>query len=512
MCLAQRCLLEWLLAGQGALTTYLGIDLGTSAVKALLVDEGQTVLASAEAGLATAHRHPLWSEQDPDEWWRVVEEVVARIRSAAPAMFAQIRGIGLSGQMHGAVLLDRSDLPLRPAILWNDGRSFREADMLRTARPDLSRAVGVQPMPGLTAPKLLWLARYEEELFAAIRTVLLPKDYIRMKLVGDRITDMSDAAGTWWLDEEARTWSPAALEATGVTLAQMPHLVESARPSGTLRPALARQWGLSAPIVVAGGAGDAAAGAIGLGAATDGDAFVSLGTSGQLFVTTDAFRPAPETLVHAFCHALPGRWFQMAAMLNGASCLAWVAGLVGTEIASLLNEVEQAYAQPADVLFLPYLNGERTPHNDPHARGVFFGLSPTTTRATLAQAVLEGVAFSFADAKECLAHAGTCLSAAGMVGGGARNRLWAQLLANVMDIALTRYAGADKGPAFGATRLARLAVTREEPALVCTPPPVLDVVMPDAHLAEAYRTRTAAFRRLYAALKAEFAAAASARD
>ena len=488
------------------MTCDLGIDVGTSAVKAVLLDDAQSVIAETSVPLSASRPHPLWSEQIPDDWWAAVETAVAALGREVPRAFGSLRSIGLSGQMHGAVLLDDADRPLRPAILWNDGRSFEEARWLAESRPDLSRLAGVRPMPGFTAPKLLWLSRHEPDVFSAVRTVLLPKDYIRLKLTGERATEMSDAAGTWWLDEAARAWSEDALSATGLSLDRMPRLLEGSEPSGRLRAELAEQWGTPATVTVAGGAGDAAAGAIGLGAIREGDAFLSLGTSGQLFVSTADFRPAPETLVHAFCHAVPDRWFQMAAMLNGASCLAWAAGLLGAPIPDLLNEAEARFAGPGSLLFLPYLTGERTPHDDPHARGVFFGLSPETDRAAIAQAVIEGVAFSFADAKACLEKAGTGLAGAGVIGGGARSAFWTRILASVLDLPLTRFDGADKGPAFGAARLGRLAATGEAPETVCTAPPVLDVVEPDPSLAAAFRPRIEAFRRLYQVLRPEFRA------
>lgn len=488
---------------------YLGIDVGTSAVKALVVDERQATLAEANVPLQTQRPRDLWSEQEPEAWWQAVEEALDRLRAALPSGLSEVRGIGLSGQMHGAVTLGAAGRPLRPAILWNDGRSFREAEELGGAHPHLSRVMGVIPMPGFTAPKLLWMARSEPETFRAIRTVLLPKDYVRLKLSGTLATEMSDAAGTWWLDEAARDWSDEALAATGLTRAQMPALVEGCEPTGALLPDLARRWGMRDDVMVAGGAGDAAAGAVGLGAIENGAAFISLGTSGQLFVSTNRFSPEPEALVHSFCHALPGRWFQMAAMLNGASCLAWAASLLKAEIPDLLRETEASYGKPSDVVFLPYLTGERTPHNDPYARGVFFGLSPQTGRADLVQAVLEGVAFSFADAKECLARAGTPLTQAGLVGGGSRSALWARILASVLDIPLLRYEGSDKGPAFGAARLARLAVTGETPESVCTPPRILETVQPDRSLVGPYRERVEAFRSLYRSLKPHFGGAAA---
>jgi xylulokinase len=484
---------------------YLGIDVGTSAVKVILVDEWQAAVTEADVPLQVSRPQDLWSEQDPEAWWQAVQAALSQLRVTAGAAFADVRGIGLSGQMHGAVLLDGNNRPLRPAILWNDGRSFREAHELGAQHPELSRAMGVIPMPGFTAPKLAWLARHEPEAFRAVHKVILPKDYIRLKLTGDVVTEMSDAAGTWWLDEARRDWSDAALAATGLTRDHMAILVEGSQASGTLQPEIAQQWGLWSDVVVAGGGGDAATGAVGLGAIEDGSAFISLGTSGQLFVTTRDFSPAPEALVHSFCHAVPGRWFQMAAMLNGASCLAWVANLLKRDIGELLRETEAAYRKPSDVLFLPYLAGERTPHNDPHARGVFFGLSPDTQQTDLAQAVLEGVAYSFADAKRALEQAGTVLTQASIIGGGSKSRFWTKIFASVLNIPIIRYQGSDKGPAFGAARLARLATTGEAPEEVCTAPSVLETVEPEPQLAELYSPRVKSFRSLYHALKPEFA-------
>ncbi|MBF9195008.1 xylulokinase [Microvirga terrestris] len=483
---------------------YLGIDVGTSAVKAILVDERQTTIAEADVSLPISRPQDLWSEQDPESWWQAVQTGLDHLDAKDAAALADVRAIGLSGQMHGAVLLDAANRPLRPAILWNDGRSYREAQELGTQHPALARAMGVIPMPGFTAPKLVWLARHEPETFRAVRKVLLPKDYIRLQLTGAIVTDMSDAAGTWWLDEAERDWSDEALAATGLTRDHMAILVEGSQASGTVKPEIARRWGIRSDVVVAGGAGDAAAGAVGMGAIRDGSAFISLGTSGQLLVTTENFSPAPEALVHSFCHAVPGRWFQMAAMLNGASCLAWAANLLKRDIGELLRETEAAYRKPSDILFLPYLAGERTPHNDPHARGVFFGLSPDTQQTDMAQSVLEGVAYSFADAKRALEQAGTPLTQAGIIGGGSKSQFWTKIFASVLNIPIIRYQGSDKGPAFGAARLARLAVTGEAPEDVCIAPSVLETVEPDPQLSELYRPRIESFRSLYRALKPEF--------
>jgi xylulokinase len=488
---------------------FIGIDLGTSAAKVLLVDDRQTVRASAEVKLATSHPTPLASEQDCDDWWRAVEEALGRIAAEAPEAMADVAAIGLSGQMHATVLLDAADRPLRPAMLWNDGRAHAEADELKRLGPELAAELGVPALSGFTAPKLLWLARHEPALFARTRSLLLPKDYIRLHLTGERATDPSDAAGTWLLDEARRTWSARAIAAIGLDPALLPRLVEGSEPSGIVRPEIARRFGMRAGVIVAGGGGDTMVGGVGIGAVEDGRAFVGLSTSAQIFVAANAHRPAPERLVHAFCHAIPGRWCQMAALLNGASVLAAVAHLLGdAPLPDLLAEAEAGYKGPSRLLVLPYLSGERTPHDDPYARGVIFGLTGATTRAELVQAALEGVAFSLADGRDALAAGGTLVASAGVIGGGARSRFWTQMIANVLNIPLRRFAGGERGPAFGAARLARLSLGGEASPDVLAEPPVTETVEPDASLADAYRPRIDTFRRLYQALRPEFAEAA----
>lgn len=484
---------------------FLGIDLGTSAVKAVVVDEGQFVCAQATQAIATTRMRNGWVEQDPDGWWMVVCQVVDRLKQNNAAALADVRSIGLSGQMHGAVLLDKSGAPIRPAIIWSDARSHAQCLELVKNHPELVQVTGVLPMPGFTAPKVMWIAEHEPVHYARIATVLLPKDYLRFKMTGERVSDMSDAAGTWWLDEAERTWSQPALAATRARREWMPRLVEGNAWSGVLKADLARDWGLPTNVLVAGGAGDAAAAAVGLGAVADGAALISLGTASQLFVTTARYRPAAANrLVHAFCHALPDRWFQMAAMLNGASCLAWAAELVGRDIAGLLAETLARYSGPGDVLFLPYLSGERTPHNNPQARGVLFGATPNTDAAAFIQAVLEGVAFSIADAQNTLRQAGTRIDEAAFVGGGAKSDLWTRILANVLNIPLTRYVGADIGPAFGAARLARMALTGEAAGAVLVAPEVHDVTIPEPAVAAAYHQRLERFRTLYGVLRDQF--------
>jgi len=486
---------------------YLGIDLGTSELKAVLVDSEQRLIATARSELSVQRPQPLWSEQDPSAWWRAVEAAMADLRARAPRELAAVAAIGLSGQMHGAVLLDDAGRVLRPAILWNDLRSSAECAELERRAPALRRITGNLAMPGFTAPKLLWVANHEPEIFRATAKVLLPKDYLRRRLTGEDVSEMSDASGTLWLDVGRRDWSDAMLEATGLARRHMPRLVEGREPAGTLLPALARAWGLREGVTVAGGGGDNAATAVGIGAVRDGQAFLSLGTSGVLFVATAAFRPNPAQGVHAFCHAMPGQWNQMAVMLSAASCLRWVTKLTGAaDEAALLAEVETLGLETCRraPLFLPYLSGERTPHNDPHAQGVWFGLNHDTDRASLGYAVLEGVAFGLADGYRALRAVGTDIESASLVGGGARSRLWAELIASALNLPLRRHQGGEVGAAFGAARLAMLAADpKARVEDICPQPALLDRIEPAPWSAD-LAPRFERFRQLYQALRPLF--------
>jgi len=482
-------------------TTLVGLDVGTTGVKAVAISPDGEVLATDEEHYVLSTPHPGWAEQDPEDWWHAAERVIARLP------FDEVR-LGLSGQMHGLVCLDEADRVLRPAILWNDQRTAAECAEIeeRVGLERLIELTGNRALTGFTAPKLLWLRRHEPEIFKRITRIILPKDFLRLRLTGEFATDMADGAGTLLLDEARRAWSPRLVEAAGISTEQLPRLLEGRAASGVLKPAIAVAFGLSPEVIVAAGGGDAACGAVGIGATQEGQAFISLGTSTQYVVTRQSYAALPEAGIHAFCHAVPERWFQMAALLNGASCAGWIARVLGraADIGALMDEVERAYRGPGDLLFLPYLQGERTPHNDPNAKGVLFGMHLQTTATGLAQAVLEGVAFSVADAQAALAAAGANPPMPSVIGGGARNLFWMRLLASVLAKPLALHQSGEKGPAFGAARLARLAHTGEPVAEVCEAPPIDRVIEPEPELTAAYAERLPRFRALYAALKAEF--------
>ena len=434
----------------------IGIDIGTSSVKAALVGDDDRVIATASRALAVSRPQPGFSEQDPHAWWNAVTESLDELKGSRGAELSEAASIGLSGQMHGATLLDSKGEVLRPCILWNDGRSFEECAELTHNWPQLHAVTGNLAMPGFTAPKLMWVRKHEPETFKRVAKVLLPKAYVNHRLCGQHVEEMSDASGTLWLDVGKRQWSDAALAATGMRRDQMPRLVEGNAVAGELSADLAKRWGFKRAPAIAGGAGDNAAGAVGLGAVHAGDAFVSLGTSGVLWATTAAFAPAPQRAVHAFCHAVPGTWHQMGVLLSAAASLAWWSSVAGADEATLLREIDPAKAA-SSCWFVPYLNGERTPHNDARVRGGFVGLDSGTTRADMTLAVLEGVAYAMRDAQQALASAGTILKEADIIGGGARSALWSQVMADVLGVPMHQVAESEIGCALGAARLARLA-------------------------------------------------------
>ncbi|MDQ0654265.1 xylulokinase [Pseudomonas cedrina] len=476
----------------------LGIDLGTSELKAILMDLDGTVLAHAGVRLSVSRRHSGWSEQAPQDWWQACLQALAQLRGHAA--FARVACIGLSGQMHGAVLLGADNRVLYPAILWDDSRAVAEAEQLGA---EFSEVTGSLPMAGLTAPKLLWLQHHEPEVFKAIECVLSPKDYLRLRLTGERISDMSDAAGTLWLDVARREWFSPMLRATGLAPQQMPRLIEGGTASACLT---ASGLGLSTDVVIAGGGGDNPVAAVGIGAINAGDGFITLGTSAAIVAITDHAAGNPASAVHSFCHALPNRWYTMGAMLAGASCLRWVTRLTGQpDEQTLLDQVqaqlpiEQAVPLTTP-LFLPYLAGERTPHNDPLLRGGFMGLGHDCTPAMLGYAVMEGVGFGLLDALRAVQSAGADIDACALVGGGARSEYWAQLLANILQREIFTLQGSELSACVGAAKLGFLAIGQGD-ALLQEGMPVRARYMPDVAQQSVLQARYRKFRGLLVAAK-----------
>lgn len=480
---------------------YLGLDLGTSGLRAILLRaEDGAVIADSNQTYGVAHLHPGWSEQNPADWVKACKAAMTDLAQKAPDAVAALKGIGISGQMHGAVLLDAAGEVLRPCILWNDTRAAKEAAAL-DADPDFRAISGNIVFPGFTAPKLRWCATHEPEIFAKVAKVLLPKDYLRYWLTGGFVGDMSDAAGTSWLDVGARDWSETLLAKSGMRREQMPDLVEGSAVSGAVRSDLLHAWGIKTPVVVAGGGGDNAAAACGTGCLTEGSGFVSLGTSGVLLAARGSFAPDPATAVHTFCHAVPERWYQMGVILAATDALNWLSSNLGQPPEALSALTGEALTAPSDVLFLPYLSGERTPHNDANIRGAFIGLDISTDAAELTRAVMQGVAFALRDNLEALKSTGAALTRLLAIGGGAKSTYWLKLLATVLNLPLDLPKAGELGAALGAARLAQLADTGGNPETIITAPAIAGTIVPNPDFTAAYEAAFQRYRALYPALK-----------
>lgn len=478
---------------------YLGIDLGTSSVKTLLMDEQQHIVASSSSPLDVQRPADGWSEQDPASWISAIENTLSELHVNHARSMQSVKGIGLSGHMHGATLLDNANQILRPCILWNDTRSHQEAAQLDT---ESSRKLcGNILFPGFTAPKLAWVARHEPEIFSQVSKVLLPKDYARLWLTGEHVSEMSDAAGTGWLDVEKRAWSDELLAATSMSNAHMPSLVEGTAVSGQLRQELCTRFGLPNHVVVAGGAGDNAASACGMGVVAANSAFLSLGTSGVLFASNASYQPNAASAVHTFCHAIPNTWHQMGVILAATDALNWLSNTLGQSPSELSKALESANADATDVLFLPYLGGERTPHNDANARGVFLGLSHNTDAQAMTKAVLQGVSFAFKDSQAALATAGTQLQNVFAIGGGSNSHYWLQMLANTLNLPLQLTVDGDFGASLGAARLGMIAAENAHPLSICTPPTVAKTIEPEQQYANGFSEQYERYKQSYLALK-----------
>ncbi|HGN2316050.1 TPA: xylulokinase [Proteus mirabilis] len=475
---------------------YLGLDLGTSSVKAIIMNEQGDVVASHSIPLTLSRPHPQWSEQDPQAWWQATDEAIKQLSRTQP--MEQIQAIGLSGQMHGAVLLDAQQNILRPAILWNDGRSVKQCLRLAKQYPQFKEITGNLVMPGFTAPKLQWVAENEAEIFCQIAHVLLPKDFLRWKMSGNFASDMSDAAGTLWLDMQKRDWSDELLAATGLSRCQMPTLFEGNQITGYLLPEIAKKWQMKQVPIIAGG-GDNAAGAIGVGVYQPGQGMLSLGTSGVYFVVSEKFLQNSDNAVHSFCHALPQTWHLMSVILSAASCLDWACQLTGiSDVGAMFKEIEQHAHSDSSLLFLPYLSGERTPYNNADAKGVFWGLTHQHQRADLCRAVLEGVSFALRQGIEVADKTGQHADNITLIGGGARSEYWRQLLADITGKTLDYRQGGDVGPALGAARLAQLAINPAHLSQIILSQPKLETRhVPNLEKHKAYQDKYNAFKKLY---------------
>jgi xylulokinase len=484
----------------------MGIDLGTSELKAVLLDGSGLVLAQAGVPLSIARPQPGWSEQNPEDWWRACVAVLEQLKCGSPAAYARIRCVGLSGQMHGAVLVDQHDRCIRPAILWNDARALSESEVLARSYPSFADITGSVPMAGFTAPKLLWLKTHEPEAFSVADCVLSPKDYLRLKFTGDRITDVSDAAGTLWLDVTKRRWFEPIIRATGLEPRQMPRLVEGTDVAGELSVSVAAMLGLKGRVVFAGGAGDNPASGVGIGAVDSGQSFVTLGTSAAVVAITDRPMGNAASGVHSYCHALPGRWYAMGAILSGASCLRWITGLLGQaseqQLVDLISKsVPADRPAPASApIFLPYLSGERTPHNDPRARGGFMNLAHDTSAGLLGYAVLEGVGFALRDAMSSVESTGAAVTCCSLVGGGAKSDYWAQLLSNILGRELRILGGSELSASIGAAKLG-FSAYGHPPEILQAGLSVRRIFSPDPTLHASLSARYEKFRGLFPAVQ-----------
>lgn len=478
---------------------YIGIDLGTSAVKLLLVDGEGRILRAVTEEYPLEFPQPGWSQQNPEDWKRAVLEGIPKLLQGQDS--SQVAGIGCGGQMHGLVVLDGEDQIIRPAILWNDGRTAQQVEYLNqvVGKERLSQLTANIAFAGFTAPKLLWMRENEPENFARIEKIMLPKDYVNYVLTGVHSTDYSDASGMLLLDVEHRCWSQEMLELCGVSRDQMPQLFESAQVIGTVKPDLARALGLPDGVQVVAGAGDNAAAAVGTGVVGEGGCNISLGTSGTIFISSRRFRGDPHNALHAFAHA-DGGWHLMGCMLSAASCNKWLCEdiLRTGDYAGEQQAISEEKLGRNHVYFLPYLMGERSPINDTNARGTLIGMTMDTAREDLVQAVLEGVAFAIRDSFEVARGIGCAIPSSKLCGGGSKSPVWRTILANVLGIPL-ELPKTEQGPGYGGAMLAMVgcgqfsSVEQAANALV----EVASVVEPDLALTERYEQRYQQFRAIY---------------
>lgn len=481
---------------------YIGVDLGTSALKLLLTDESGNVIKSVSRSYDVAYPKPGWSEQNPEDWWEAVcsgiKELVVDIDATG------IKGIAVAGQMHGLVVLDEDDRVIRPAILWNDGRTGEETEHLNTVigKDKLSQYTANIAFAGFTAPKLLWMAKNEKDNFARISKIMLPKDYINYRLTGVHCTDYSDASGMLLLDVEHKCWSDEMVKICGIRKEMLPDLYESYERVGCVLPDTASALGLPEGVSVAAGAGDNAAAAIGTSTVGEGRCNISLGTSGTIFISSEKFRVDDNNALHAFCHS-DGGYHLMGCILSAASCNMWFCDKVLKEgdYAAVQAEIDEGKPGGGDIFFLPYLMGERSPINDTDATGLFIGLRPDTTRSDMLLAVLEGVAFAVRDNVEIAKKLGIDICESTVCGGGAKSPLWMKILANVLDINLCM-PNVEEGPGLGAAQLAMVASGQYGSLGEIPGVQIRETIIPERALVEKYNKKYEKFKKIYPSVKA----------
>ena len=437
---------------------YIGIDLGTSGVKTILIDYNQDILATAHSALTVQSPQDGFNEQDPNSWIKATEICLAELKKQKSKEFSNTTSIGISGHMHGATIIDNQGKVIRPCILWNDTRAFKECEEFENQDFDVRNISGNIAMPGFTAPKINWLIKNESENFKKIFKVLLPKDYLRYYLTGEFFSDMSDASGTLWMDIMNRQWSEQLLEISKLNINHMPKLVEGNQEAGMLSSKLKEKFNFNKNVIVVGGAGDNAASAAGLGVVEENQSFISLGTSGVFFTPTSNFLMNTKDAVHSFCHCLPNKWHLMSVMLSASNCLDWICALTGNNIADALKNIENYSSNLENIFnapyFLPYLSGERTPHNDPHARGSFHYLKTTTDKSAMQYAVLEGISFGIFDGFNSIQSVNQKFDDIFVVGGGSKSSYWLNLLSSILNRKLSICEQSEFGAALGVARLA----------------------------------------------------------
>lgn len=491
---------------------FIGIDLGTSSVKTILMDEEGKIIASKSKEYPIYYPQSGWAEQNPEEWWVATKDALKELVVESKVDSNDIKSIGLSGQMHGLVLLDKENKVLHPAILWCDQRTEAECEEITIllGQEKLSQYTANKALPGFTAPKILWVKKHKPDIYAKVKHILLPKDYIRLKLTGEYATDVSDASGMLLLDVSKRTWSTEMLEALNVDIEHLPKCYESSEITGYLTEQVADYTGLSKKVCVVAGGGDNACGAVGTGIVNEGNILVSVGTSGVVFASQDSFSVDKENRLHSFCHA-NGLWHVMGVMLNAASCMKWWVDRISDGVnvdqtySILFKEAEQSKPGSNGLVFLPYMMGERTPYTDPYAKGCFIGLDMTQSRGDMTRAILEGVTFGLKDSLEIIKDLNIPIKKIRLVGGGASTKLWQQILADIFNIEV-ELINETEGPAYGAAILAAVgAGLFKDVNEACSKLiKVSGSLKPNAYVQEQYSKSYSIYRSLYPTLKNTF--------